>query len=230
MTAQRPFLLWLIGDESGNLPNSEDAFMVIAIVATQYPDILMRITLETKQARRLARGVVLHATDDHATATELLRRLSKSEGTILTVVALDRQWFWRPDLSSQELYQDLAAYALQRAIDMHNTPCERIQVIMEGCYTRSHRQSLQHVIAIRLDIDPQQVLQEPKDSPSWGPGLQIADAVAWAHFRKFARGDIFPASLVEHLVGDEELVGVDTQGRICPVNTMTDGKQKGRLT
>lgn len=218
MARRRPFALWAFSDESGNPGDPGDPYVVIATVATTRPEELGRVALAARRARNLSPHHVLHATGDPETAETLLANLGELQEARLTVIALDRRYHWR-HLSPSTLYRALAAYALGYSLSRFPDLSARALVVIEARTPRRSWPTLRAHLADGLGLNPEQVMIERKDSPDWGDHLQTADAVAWAYYQSLARDDPRYAALVAHLA-DLELVGIDAQGLIRPVETM----------
>ena len=218
MPARRTFTLWAFCDESGDLDNPKDAHAVIAVAATARPEELRRIVRETKQAARRPSGHPLHAYSDPPQVTaRLLERLAESRDARLLVTVLERQWAWRP-----VSYQEMVVYTLRSFLDTSSTPREHILIVVEERYKGARRLHFRVALADSLDLEPDQVRIERKNSPTWGAALQVADAVAWAHYQAMERGRGEFAALIASLTTVLP-VGIDAQGVIRPVAELAGG-------
>ncbi len=211
MPARRTFTRWVFCDESGDLDNPQDAHAVIAVATTARPEELKRIVRETKQAMRRPAGLPLHAYNDPPQVTaDLLGRLALLADARMLVTALARRWTWRP-----VTYRDLVAYTLQSLLDASPTPRAETMIVMEERYKGGRRAHFRDALADALDLAPDQISIERKDSPAWGAALQVADAVAWAHYQAIERGRGDFAALIAPLT-TVLTVGVNARGVICP--------------
>ena len=226
MTVNRPYQTWVFIDESGNLAQETDRFVLMAALVAERTDGLQQLVKRVKRgARPPIRGQALHATTSApAVNLALLRQMATHDEVRLCIVALDKQFWWRRDLPQVALYQALVTYTVGCAFQVAKEP---VQVVLERRYKQRYQAYLAEAVADGAGLEPATVLSEPKESTQWGAALQVTDAVAWALYQKLNRADASYADLIAERIVHEEVVGVDAQGEIVPVAQM-GGNEKGQ--
>jgi hypothetical protein len=175
-------------DESGTVGASNGShFLVVAVLTTTKPrdlELPVRRALK-KYGRSLTKGE-LKAT--HASEKANLRMLESIAGHDVSIMAVivDQQAISRQPKDPEEIYRQ----AVTRAVHYLVKRSPRIEICLDRRYTNEIlRYSLEkHIREGLVDLPHQLVLLRQQSSHS-RKELQAVDAVAWAFFQKYERGD-----------------------------------------
>ena len=176
------------------------------------------MALEARRACLLSRRHVLHATENSEAVVEVLTRLAYSAVKFVSP-SLSLTGAITGGICRRQRLTDLVFSALEPEPGGFSFFAGASARCDGGSYCPPALGQLRGQLADNLGLGLEQVRIERKGSPHWGDHLQIADALAWAYYRRLTHGDPRYAALVTSLV-TLEIVGVDAQGSIRPVGDM----------
>jgi len=200
-------------DESGTVGASNGThFLVIAVLTTATPrdlELPVRRALK-KYGRSLTRGEI-KAT--HASEKTNLRMLDAIAGREVSIVAVivDQQVIVRQPKDPEEIYRQ----AVTRAIHILVERFPRIEICLDKRYTNEFlRYELEkHIRENLVDISPQLALIRQQSSHT-RKELQAVDAVAWAFFQKYERGNSrFHDVIASKVIAEELIAKKDWSGK-----------------
>jgi hypothetical protein len=194
-------------DESGDVGRAQGSSdnLIIVIVVTDNPARLRRVVAKTRKRLSKRRKDIPEFKafkTDVRIIKRLLRHTAETECEIVALVA-DKKVVG--DLDDPEaLYRQLYASAIRRCLERHS----QLSLCVDKRYTNPYLREKQNG-AILKEIGPLQkavLVVEHSESKSES-ALQVADAVAWALFQKYERGDDSFYTLVKDKIALEELWG-----------------------
>jgi hypothetical protein len=192
-------------DESGDVGRAEGSsrHLVIAIVVTDDSTRLRKVVVTTR--KRLGKRhkdipeFKAFKTDARITR-RLLRHTAKTECDIVVLVA-DKTVMG--DLEDPEaLYRQLCASVVRRCLERH----PQLSLCVDRRYTNPHlREKQNRAILKEISLVQKAALVVEHSESKSEAALQVADAVAWALFQKYERGDDSFYVLVKNKIVMEEL-------------------------
>ncbi|MFZ5820627.1 MAG: DUF3800 domain-containing protein [Chloroflexota bacterium] len=192
-------------DESGTVgvPNGAHFLVVAVLTSTQPRDLELPVRRALKKyGRSLTQGEI-KAT--HASEKMNLRMLEAIAGRDVSIVAVivNQQAITRPPDDLEQIYRQ----AVARAIHILAERFPQVEICLDKRYTHEPlRYELErHIREDLVDISRQFVLIRQESSQA-RKELQAADAVAWAFFQKYERGDARFYDVVASKVIAEELI------------------------
>jgi hypothetical protein len=135
----------------------------------------------------------------------ILRLLSEIAEKDITIVAtiVDQQAIHIPPKDMEDIYRRAAAWTVRRLAE--NFP--RLNLSIDKRYTNAHlRLLLEKAIRDEIENLPHQNILIQQENSIARKELQAADAVAWALFQKYERGDERFYGMIESKIADETLV------------------------
>jgi len=192
-------------DESGDVGYAEGSShnLVVAIVVTDNPARLRKVTTRTRKGLSKRRKDIPEFKafkTDVRIIRRLLRHTAKTECEIVAFVADKKVG---GDLDDPEsLYRQLCALAVKRCLEKH----PQLSLCVDKRYTNPHlREKQNRGILNGISSVQQAVLVVEHSESKRESALQVADAVAWALFQKYERGDDSFYTLVKDKIVIEEL-------------------------
>jgi len=191
-------------DESGTAGSTGTHFLVIAVLTSATPrdlELPVRRALK-KYGRSLTKGEIKATHASEKTNLRMLEAIASHEVSIVAVI-VDQQAIVRPPKNPEEIYRQ----AITRAIHILVERFPRIEICLDKRYTNETlRYELEkHIRENLVDISPQLALIRQQSSHT-RKELQAADAVAWAFFQKYERGDSRFYDVIASKVIVEELI------------------------
>jgi hypothetical protein len=174
-------------DESGTVGPAGTHFLVVAVLSAESPrdlELPVRRALK-KSGRSLTLGEIKATHASERTNLRLLEALASHEISIVAVIVDQQSLKHLPD-DPEELYRQTVSRAIQ--LLMQRFP--QVEIYLDKRYTNQDlRYELEkHIRENLVEISPQFALIRQESSHT-RKELQAADAVAWAFFQKFERGD-----------------------------------------
>ena len=192
-------------DESGDVGYSEGSShnLVVAIVITDNPAQLRKVTTKTRKRLNKRRKDIPEFKafkTDVRIIRRLLRHAAKTECEIVAFVADKKVG---GDLDDPEaLYRQLCASVVRRCLERH----PQLSLCVDRRYTNPHLREKQNRAILKEISSVQKAVLVVEHSESKNESaLQVADAVAWALFQKYERGDDSFYMLVKDKIVVEEL-------------------------
>lgn len=200
MTIQFAFL-----DESGTVGISTGThFLVVAVLTTESPrqlELPVRRTLK-RLGSSLTSGE-LKAT--HASEKVNMRMLETIAGQNVQIVAVivDQQVIRYPPKDAEEIYRQ----AIVRIVQILLEHFPKVELCLDKRYTsETLRYELEKYLRASLTETPHKLLLIRQQSSQARKELQAVDAVAWAFFQKYERGDARFHALIASKIMAEELI------------------------
>lgn len=192
-------------DESGTVGTSTGShFLVVAILSAGRPrDIELPVRRALKKyGRHLSGGEIKAAKTEKAAILRMLQTIAGQDVNIVAVI-VDQDAIENPPKDSEEIYR----WAVTRAIYHLVERFPRIEVHLDRRYTKEKlRHALERCIREGIEDLRQKMVLIYQESSQGRKELQAADAVAWAFFRKYERGDSRFYDLIAPKVIAEELI------------------------
>ena len=175
------------GDEAGDTggAHGSSSYLVVAIVLTDDPQHLRRIIPRMrkgldKKLKQVPEFKAYHTPRN--VLARLLRKVGEQDVEIVAVV-------WRKAETTrladpEDGYRRLCALAVRRCLERHS----RLSLVLDKRYTNPKLRDLL-AAAIVNDIGPQTALLLQQHESRQEQALQVADAITWAIFQKYERGD-----------------------------------------
>ncbi len=192
-------------DESGTVGASTGThFLVVAVLTTEKPrelELAVRRALK-KVGRNTASGELKAAQASEKTLFRLLETLVRHDVSIVAVI-VDQKAIVREPEDVEEIYRR----AVSRAVRQMAGHFPRLDVCLDKRYTH---EPLRYTLETRIreelvELAPQMIILRHESSQAHKE-LQAVDAVAWAFFQKYERGDarfyeiLAPKILVEEVI------------------------------
>ena len=191
-------------DESGTVSVATGShFLVVAVLSADRPreiELSVRRALK-KYGRSLTSGELKAARASQAANLRMLRTIAEHDVSIVAVI-VDQQAIARPPQDSEAIYRRAVARAVHHLVERFPW----IEICLDRRYTNENlRFALERHIRQGIVDLPQKLVLILQQSSHTRKELQAADAVAWAFFQKYERGDtrffdiIAPNVIVEEL-------------------------------
>ncbi len=192
-------------DESGDVsPYSGSRYLVVAALMTKEPRAIELHVKRTRVAlgqRAMSAELKASAMEESITA-RLLRSLAAEEIEVIAAV-LDKRSILRPPEEPESLYRALLGHVVCLCLKRHS----RLQLWLDKRYTnRAARDALEAQLREAVVDIPEQVLLLSQEDSRRQRGLQAADSVCWAFYRKYEHDDPSLVSILENRVVSEERV------------------------
>jgi len=192
-------------DESGTVGGSTGThFLVVAVVTAAQPrDIEKPIRRALKKyGPNLQSGEIKAANFEESAILRLLREIAKENIAIVATV-IDQQAILRPPKDKEDIYRLAVARTVRRLAQRF----PRMEICLDKRYTQAGlRYHLEKSIRVEIeDLQHQMVLIRQENSSS-RKELQAADAIAWAFFQKYERGNGRFYDAISSRIIDEELI------------------------
>ena len=192
-------------DESGTVGASHGShFLVVAVLTTASP---RHLELPVRRALKKYGGSLTHGElkATHASEKANLRMLETIAGQDVQIVAVivNQDAIARQPKDPEEIYRRAVSRAIQILVERF----PKIEICLDKRYTHEIlRYELEkHIRASLVEISHQLVLIRQQSSQT-RKELQAADAVAWAFFQKYERGDSHFYDVIASKIIAEELI------------------------
>ncbi len=201
-------LYYAFMDESGTVgvPNGTH-FLVLSVTALSNPREMEKpIRNAFRQAlKKFGADNVSEVRASDFDESVILRLLSEIAEKDITIVAtiVDQNAIRIPPKDMEEIYRRAAAWTVRRLAEKF----PRLNLSIDKRYTNVHLRFLLET-AIRDEIEnmPHQNIIIQQESSTLRRELQAVDAVAWAIFQKYERGDARFYDVIESKIADETII------------------------
>lgn len=191
-------------DESGTVGVTGTHFLVVAVLTAIEPrhiEKLIRRALK-KFGSRLNSGEIKAADFEETAISRLLREIADEAVAIMATV-VDQQSILRAPKEKEEIYRNVVAQTVRRLV----LQFPRVEICIDKRYTSDYlRYRLEKSIRAEIEDLPHQMVLIRQENSSSRKGLQAVDAVAWAFFKKYERGDERFYNLVASRIIDEQVI------------------------
>src|SRR5690606_17907414 len=139
---------------------------------------------------------------DESVILRLLSEIAEKDITIVATI-VDQNAIRIPPKDMEEIYRRAAAWTVRRLAEKF----PRLNLSIDKRYTNVHLRFLLET-AIRDEIEnmPHQNIIIQQESSTLRRELQAVDAVAWAIFQKYERGDARFYDVIESKIADETII------------------------
>lgn len=214
----------MFSDESGDLSQKEDRFLIFGVVSTPDVKILRNVVKKARQQypKYSKANAHLHAAKNPPEITKcLLRTLAEQKNVVIGVTIFDRSVWLNRESDLDSSYQRLLSHAIRSSLLIQNPGIlsgPDVRVVVENRFKNERqRNALLATIANQTGIAIENIHSVGKNSSEWGPALQVADAIAWSWYQKLAREDDTYVTIMESMQIREEVIGMDWKGEIRAV-------------
>jgi hypothetical protein len=192
-------------DESGTVGVPAGThFLVIAVMSADRPreiELPVRRALK-KFGRSLSRGEIKAADFEEAAIAQFLKEIVKEDVSILATI-VDQSFIQTPPKEMEEIYRKTVARTIYRLVERW----QRINVCLDQRYTNKHQRfALEERIRETIQDLPQKIVLIRQENSVNRKELQAADAVSWAFFQKYERGDCRFYDIIASKVILEEVI------------------------
>lgn len=192
-------------DESGTVGASTGShFLVIAVLSVGRPrDIELPVRRALKKyGHRLSGGEIKAAKTEKAAILRMLQAIADQDVNIVAVI-VDQNAIVLPPKDSEVIYRWAVTHAIHHLVERF----PRIEIHLDRRYTKEElRHALERCIREGIEDLRQKLVLIYQESSQGRKELQAADAVAWAFFRKYERGDSRFYNIIAPKVIAEELI------------------------
>lgn len=196
-------------DESGTVGATTGThFLVVAITSTANPRNLKKIARNAfkyalkKFGSTFTANELKAASFDEKIILRLLSEIARQDITI-TATIVDQYAIRVPPKDVEEIYQQAAAWTVRRLAEKF----PRLDLSIDRRHTNAHlRRLLEKAIRDEVESLPYQNIIIQQEDSVLRQELQTADAVAWAIFQKYERGDARFYDIIESKIADETLI------------------------
>jgi len=199
------FLRYAFIDESGT-PGAEHGthYLVVVILVTDQPrslELPVRRALK-KYGRFLNSGELKASRIKEVANLRMLREISEQNAQIIAVV-INQNEIRNPPDDSEELYRIAITTAIHHLVKLY----PRVQVFLDRRYTNANlRDELERHIREGIQDLQHTVVLIRQENSYIRKELQAADAVAWAFFQKYERGNKRFHDVIQSKVIIEEII------------------------
>ncbi len=175
-------------DESGTVgAESGSHFLVIAALATANPHNVEKPVRRAmkKSGTSLGSGEIKAADFDESAILRLLSDIA-AEGVTIVVTVVDQQAIRIPPKDMESVYRRAVAWTVRNLAEEF----PHLDLVIDKRYTNSHlRRLLEKAIRDEVESLPRHNILIQQENSVTNKGLQAVDAIAWALFEKYERGD-----------------------------------------
>ena len=204
-----PPLHYAFMDESGTVGAATGThFLVVTVISLSNPrDVERPIRRAFRHAlKRFGSKLALSevkATDfDESAILRLLSEIAEEDVTIVATV-VDQYAIRYPPKEMESIYRQAVAWAVRRLAEVF----PRLDLSIDRRYTNAHlRRLLEKAIRDEMETLPHQNIIIQQENSITRKELQAADAVAWAIFQKYERGDSRFYDVIESKIADETVI------------------------
>lgn len=201
-------LYYAFMDESGTVGVSTGThFLVLAVTALSNPREVekpirnaFRQALKTFGADKV--NEVKASDFDEPVILRLLSEIAEKDIKIVATI-VDQSAIRVPPRNMEEIYRQAAAWTIRRLAE----DFPRLDLSIDKRYTNAHlRRLLEKAIRDEVESLPQQNILIQQENSITRKELQAADAVAWAIFQKYERGDARFYDVIESKIMNETVI------------------------
>ena len=175
-------------DESGTVgvPTGTHFLVVAALSASQPREIELPVRRALKKfGRSLSRGEIKAADFEESAIDRFLKEIVKKDVSILAAI-VNQNVIETPPKAMEEIYRKTVARTIYRLVERW----PRINVCLDQRYTNKHQRfALEERIRETIQDLPQKIVLIRQENSVNRKELQAVDAVSWAFFQKYERGD-----------------------------------------
>lgn len=196
-------LNYAFGDESGTVgPEKGTRYFVVALAGVERPRVLqLPVRRALKKYGRLSSGELKASNLEKAAIMRLLNEIVKQNVSIVAVIVDQKMISQLPD--DEEIYRHAAARAVYHLVEKFPA----VHVVLDRRYTKTHlRDNLERRIREEIQNLQSKVILIRQESSLHFKELQAVDAIAWAFFQKYERGDERFYDIIAGRVIAEELI------------------------
>ena len=175
-------------DESGTVDVPKGThFLVVAVLSARQP---REIELPVRRALKkfgpsLSRGEIKAANFEEPAIARFLQESVKQDVSILATI-VNQNAIQTPPKKMEEIYRKTVARTIYRLVERW----PRINVCLDQRYTNKHQRfDLEQRIRETIQDLPQKIVLIRQENSVNCKELQAVDAVSWAFFQKYERGD-----------------------------------------
>lgn len=201
-------LYYAFMDESGTVGTEDGThFLVIAVTTLSNPrEVEKPIRNVFRRAvKKFGANAVseVKASDlEEPVVLRLLEELAEKDITIMATI-VDQSAIRIPPKNKEDIYRRAAAWTVRRLAEKFS----RLDLSIDKRHTNAHlRRLLEKAIRDEVESLPQQNILIQQENSITRKELQAADAVAWAIFQKYERGDARFYDVIESKIADETII------------------------
>ncbi len=192
-------------DESGTVgvPGGTH-FLVVALLSAEQPrNIEMPIRRALKKyGPSLKRGEIKATNFEEKAIARLLAEIVKEDVAIFATI-VDQSLIVKPPIEMEDIYRRAVSKTVFKLVER----CPRVNICLDRRYTNErHRFELESQIRESIQNLPQKVVLIRQENSTNRKELQAVDAVAWAFFQKYERGNTSFYELISSKIIAEELI------------------------
>ncbi|MEM7534589.1 MAG: DUF3800 domain-containing protein [Chloroflexota bacterium] len=226
MNRPKPYKYWIFCDESGNLSNPSNRYLIGVAVGTKNPEALKKVTnrIYEQNRRTLQRGKPLHAAElNTKIVMRFLKQIAKMEANLdLFIMLLDKQWIWHYKKRTT-IYNELFAHLIRQTIAAQEPAAISPLIVLEKRdNVNQYRNDLLSKLEESAALKEEQIQICGKDDKQWGRQLQVADVVAWSIYQKYENQHEQFFELLKHQIRLETVWGIDGTGIMRPISEMNN--------
>jgi hypothetical protein len=201
---KNPSLRYAFIDESGTVGAEKGTnFFVVALIVVESPRTLeLPVRRTLKKYHHLNSGELKASNVEKSATQRMLNEIAKQDIGIVAVI-VEQSVIDQPPDNAEEIYKMAAAQAIRRLVERFPA----VQITLDKRYTKpSLRDELEQYIREGIqDLQPQVVLIRQESSQIYKE-LQAVDAIAWAFFQKYERGNSRFYDMIAFKVITEEVI------------------------
>jgi hypothetical protein len=192
-------------DESGTVGVPAGThFLVVAVISAGRPrDIELQVRRALKKfGPSLSRGEIKAADFEEPAIARFLKEIVKEDVSVLATI-LNQNDILTPPKEMEEIYRKTVARTIYRLVERW----PRINICLDQRYTNKHQRfDLEERIREKIQDLPQKIVLIRQENSINRKELQAVDAVSWAFFQKYERGDcrfydiITPKVILEEVI------------------------------
>lgn len=191
-------------DESGTVGVTGSHFLVVAVLTVAKPrdlEVPVRRAMK-KTGRDLTAGEIKASRTNEKSNLRMLK-IAANHATGIVAVIVDQRAISIPPKDPEEIYRQ----AVTRAIHILLKRFPKVDICLDKRYSNAaFRDKLeQHIRENVMDVFPQMAIIRQQSSHE-RKELQAVDAVAWAFFQKYERGDSRFYDVIASKVIAEEVI------------------------
>ncbi len=199
-----PSLRYAFIDESGTVGAKKGTnFFVIAALSINRSRILEALVRRAlKKYGRLSSGELKASREKESTTLRMLKRIAEQDVNIVAVI-VDQRAIVRSPVDEEEIYRRATTRAIYHLVEKFPA----IHISLDWRYTKAIlRDELEKYIRVGIKNLQHTVVLIRQESSHERKELQAADAVAWAFFQKYERGDSRFCDIIASKVIGEDLI------------------------
>lgn len=197
-------LHYVFMDESGTVGSTGTHFLVVAALATPSPrDIEKPVRrVMKKYGTNLGSGEVKAADFEESVILRLLSEISEKRITIVATI-VDQRAIRIPPRDMEDVYRQAVAATIRSLAEGF----PHLELTIDKRYTNAHlRRLLEKAIRDEVENLPHQNIIIQQENSVLNKGLQAVDAIAWALFEKYERGNLRFYDVIAPRIANEILI------------------------